>query len=144
MGSFFGSRGYCWGYRRKPRTYIVLAKSVRERYRVEAGLNARVSSPRDTSSTLITSAPKSAQDNKTELLAKVVVIMGVAAQFKDRQSPLEDLLHRIMADKSEHDKSVLHQRYVEVCETLIDGLVDASDLPGFVSTLYRLYVESRH
>ena len=85
-----------------------------------------------------TSAPKSAQDNKTELLAKVVVIMGVAAQFKDRQSPLEDLLHRIMADKSEHDKSVLHQRYVEVCETLIDGLVDASDLPGFVSNTFCL------
>ncbi|KAI1793228.1 hypothetical protein LXA43DRAFT_1124268 [Ganoderma leucocontextum] len=88
-----------------------------------------------------TSAPKSSQDNKVELLTKVAVIMGVAAQFKDRQSPLEDLLHRIMADKSEHDKSALHQRYVEVCETLIDGLVDASDLPGFtvlncVQTIY--------
>nr|VWP00958.1 Transcriptional repressor TUP1 [Ganoderma boninense] len=84
---------------------------------------------------------KSSQDNKTEFLTKVAVIMGVAAQFKDRQSPLEDLLHRIMADKSEHDKSALHQRYVEVCETLIDGLVDASDLPGFtvlncVQTIY--------
>lgn len=71
--------------------------------------------------------------DKSELLTKVTIIMGVAAQFnKDRQSPLEDVLHRIMADKSDNDKAALHQRYVEVCETLIDGLVDASDLPGFV------------
>ncbi|KAI0366939.1 hypothetical protein BV20DRAFT_951369 [Pilatotrama ljubarskyi] len=89
------------------------------------------------------SVPKanaSSQD-KSELLTKVAIIMGVAAQFRDRQSPLEDLLHRIMADKEENDRTALHQRYVEVCETLIDGLVDASDLPGFtvlncVQTIY--------
>ncbi|KAH9924608.1 uncharacterized protein BXZ73DRAFT_50340 [Epithele typhae] len=69
--------------------------------------------------------------DKSELLNKVAIIMSVAAQFKDRQSPLEDALHRIMADKPDNDKPALHQRYVEVCETLIDGLVDASDLPGF-------------
>ena len=81
------------------------------------------------------SAPKSgtASQDKSELLTKVAIVMGVAAQFNDRQSPLEDLLHRIMADKSENERTQLHQRYVEVCETLIDGLVDASDLPGFVS-----------
>lgn len=81
------------------------------------------------------SAPKTsgALHDKSEFLTKVAIIMGVAAQFKDRQSPLEDLLHRIMADKEENDRNALHQRYVEVCETLIDGLVDASDLPGFVS-----------
>ncbi|KAI0643094.1 hypothetical protein C8Q79DRAFT_1002826 [Trametes meyenii] len=89
------------------------------------------------------SAPRSngnSQD-KSELLTKVTIIMGVASQFKDRQSPLEDVLHRIMADKEENDRAPLHQRYVEVCETLIDGLVDASDLPGFtvlncVQTIY--------
>ncbi|CDO75304.1 hypothetical protein BN946_scf184654.g12 [Trametes cinnabarina] len=79
--------------------------------------------------------------DKSGLLTKVAIIMGVAAQFKDRQSPLEDLLHRIMIDKEESDRTALHQRYVEVCETLIDGLVDASDLPGFsvlncVQTIY--------
>lgn len=94
--------------------------------------------------TTATSPLKSSQSNKTELLTKVAVIMGVAAQFKDRQSPLEDLLHRIMADKSEQDRSALHQRYVEVCETLIDGLVDASDLPGFVSLPRCLCVELQH
>ena len=87
------------------------------------------------------SAPKTAaiSQDKTELTTKVAIIMGVAAVFnKERQSPLEDVLHRIMADKPDNDRQVLHQRYVEVCETLIDGLVDASDLPDFVSSFYIL------
>ncbi|KAF9457433.1 hypothetical protein BDZ94DRAFT_1326256 [Collybia nuda] len=74
--------------------------------------------------------PANAHD-KGPLLTKVSVIMGTSANFKDRQSPLEDMLHKIMADKNSHDASTLHARYTEICETLIDGLVDASDLPGF-------------
>ena len=70
--------------------------------------------------------------DKSQLTAKVAVIMGVAANFKDRQSPLEDLLHKAMADKDVSSAAILHQRYSEICETLIDGLVDASELPGFV------------
>ncbi|KAI0761978.1 hypothetical protein BD413DRAFT_221108 [Trametes elegans] len=88
------------------------------------------------------SAPKSngGSQDKSSLLNKVAIIMGVAEHFS-KQSPLEDLLHRIMADKEEGDRSGLHQRYVEICETLIDGLVDATDLPGFtvlncVQTIY--------
>ncbi|KAG6849921.1 hypothetical protein H0H93_003632 [Arthromyces matolae] len=77
-----------------------------------------------------TVSASTAQD-KSALLTKVAVIMGTAANFKDRQSPLEDLLHKIMVDKSGSDAHVLHQRYAEICEMLIDGLVDASDLPGF-------------
>lgn len=69
---------------------------------------------------------------KSGLLAKVAVIMGVSANFKDRQSPLEDLLHQIMSDKNASETSDLHARYTEICEALIDGLVDASELPGFV------------
>ncbi|KAG6812718.1 radiation sensitive protein rad9 [Tricholoma furcatifolium] len=69
--------------------------------------------------------------DKGPLLSKVAIIMGTAANFKDRQSPLEDLLHKIMADKSGSEATSLHSRYTEICETLIDGLVDASDLPGF-------------
>lgn len=75
--------------------------------------------------------PDTMQD-KTALLAKVAVIMGVSANFKDRQSPLEGMLHDIIADKEGSEAAFLHARYTEVCETLIDGLVDASDLPGFV------------
>ncbi|TCD62425.1 Sister chromatid cohesion protein 2 [Steccherinum ochraceum] len=71
-----------------------------------------------------------AQD-KSALLSKVAVIMGVSAIFKDRQSPLEDLLHQIMTGKSADETSSLHQRYAEICEVLIDGLVDAAELPGF-------------
>jgi cohesin loading factor subunit SCC2 len=73
--------------------------------------------------------------DKSPLLAKVVVIMGVSANFKDRQSPLEDLLHKLMADKEGNEAVSLHARYAEICEALIDGLVDASDLPGFVCSL---------
>ncbi|CCM06130.1 uncharacterized protein FIBRA_08379 [Fibroporia radiculosa] len=69
--------------------------------------------------------------DKPQLLSKVTIIMGVAGHFKDRQSPLEDLLHHIMADKEGPDASGLHERYAEICETLIEGLVDATDLPGF-------------
>lgn len=77
--------------------------------------------------TLLTNDP----NDKGQLLTKVTVIMGVSANFKDRQSPLEDILHKIMADK-DGDTSHLRASYAEICETLIDGLVDASDLPGFV------------
>lgn len=69
---------------------------------------------------------------KTQLLSKVAIIMGVSSHFKDKQSPLEDMLHQIMADKEGSEATMLHSRYAEICETLIDGLVDASDLPGFV------------
>lgn len=87
----------------------------------------------------ITSASQSSND-KNATLNKVIVIMGTAAKFKDRQSPLEDLLHNIMADKSENEVTALHARYSEICETLIDGLVDATDIPGFVSLPFPLLV----
>ncbi|KAI0051083.1 hypothetical protein FA95DRAFT_1554896 [Auriscalpium vulgare] len=72
-----------------------------------------------------------AQTDKAQLLTKVSVIMGVTSNFKDRQSPLEDVLHKIMAHKEGTEAADLHQRYGEICEALIDGLVDASELPGF-------------
>jgi hypothetical protein len=81
-----------------------------------------------------TTAPASNSHDKTALLSKVAVIMGTSANFKDRQSPLEDILHKIMADKDGNEASSLDACYAEICEALIDGLVDASDLPGFVST----------
>ena len=77
--------------------------------------------------------PASNSQDKTALLSKVAVIMGTSANFKDRQSPLEDILHKIMADKDGNEASSLDACYAEICEALIDGLVDASDLPGFVS-----------
>lgn len=72
--------------------------------------------------------------NKAQLLRKVSIIMVVSENFKDRNSPLEELLHKIIAEKPDSDKAVLHRRYTEICECLIDGLVDASDLPEFVSS----------
>ncbi|KAH9175682.1 hypothetical protein EDB89DRAFT_2135583 [Lactarius sanguifluus] len=85
----------------------------------------------------------SSLDDKVQLLNKVSVIMGVAANFRDRQSPLEDVLHKIMASKEDAEAGQLHARYGEICEALIDGLVDASELPGFtvvncIRTIYLL------
>ncbi|KAG2009721.1 proline-rich protein Rad9 [Coprinopsis cinerea AmutBmut pab1-1] len=77
-----------------------------------------------------TSSSNPNQD-KAALLSKVAIIMGTAANFRDRQSPLEDMLHKIISDKEGNEAASLHQRYAEICETLIDGLVDATDLPGF-------------
>ncbi|KAJ7457662.1 hypothetical protein B0H11DRAFT_208709 [Mycena galericulata] len=82
-----------------------------------------------------------ATQDKGPLLSKVAVIMGTSAHFNDRQSPLEDILHQIIAEKQGNDAVYLHARYSEICEALIDGLVDASDLPGFtvincVRTIY--------
>lgn len=74
-----------------------------------------------------------ANQDKSALLSKVAIIMGTAAQFKDRQSPLEDVLHKIISDKEGTEAASLHKRYSDICEALIDGLVDATDLPGFVS-----------
>jgi len=84
-------------------------------------------------------AHSSSIQDKGPLLSKVAVIMGTSANFKDRQSPLEDMLHKIMAEKSGADAASLHARYAEICETLIDGLVDASDLPGFVRAVFRTF-----
>jgi cohesin loading factor subunit SCC2 len=75
----------------------------------------------------------SVPQDKGQLQSKVVVIMGTAANFRDRQSPLENILHKIMAEKEGAEATSLHVHYAEICETLINGLVDASDLPGFVS-----------
>ncbi|KAF9046656.1 hypothetical protein BJ165DRAFT_1369666 [Panaeolus papilionaceus] len=90
-----------------------------------------------------TATPAANAQDKTALLSKVAVIMGTSANFKDRQSPLEDVLHKIMANKEGNEQASLHARYGEICEALIDGLVDASDLPGFtvincIRTIYLL------
>lgn len=81
------------------------------------------------------STPGQAQQDKAALTAKVMIIMGTAANFKDRQSPLEDVLHKIMADKQNSEAASLHGKYSEICELLIDGLVDDPDMAGAVCTV---------
>ena len=73
--------------------------------------------------------------SKAETSSTVAVIMGVLAGFRERQSPLEDILHKIVLEKQESDIAFLRSRYIEICDMLIDGLVDASDVPGFVSPI---------
>lgn len=65
------------------------------------------------------------------MLANVSVIMGVCGNFKDRQSPLEDMLSKIVAGKEGADVTALHDRYAQLCDAMIDGLVDASDSVSF-------------
>ncbi|KZT64240.1 hypothetical protein DAEQUDRAFT_747522 [Daedalea quercina L-15889] len=69
--------------------------------------------------------------DRADLQAKATIIMGVAGHFKDRQSPMEDMLHDIMNGKNSEDASLVTSRYAEICGVLIDGLVDASELPDF-------------
>ncbi|KAJ4497024.1 hypothetical protein C8R41DRAFT_824439 [Lentinula lateritia] len=78
-------------------------------------------------------ATTTSQWSSESLQNRVVVIMSVSANFRDRQSPLEDLLHNIMSskEKGSAEALALHATYEEICGVLIDGLVDASDLPGF-------------
>lgn len=71
-------------------------------------------------------------ENKTHLLVKVSVIMGVSGNFRDRQSPLEQVLSKLVAGKEGAEISALHDNYGEICDTMIDGLVDASEFTQFV------------
>ncbi|KAK7056612.1 Sister chromatid cohesion protein 2 [Paramarasmius palmivorus] len=72
--------------------------------------------------------PLTSSTNSAALVNKVAVIMGVSAMFsRSQSSPLEDLLHKIMFGK----ESGKEKEIEEICGVLIDGLIDASDLPGF-------------
>ena len=60
-------------------------------------------------------------------LDKAFVFMGVCSSFQDRQSPLEDMLLKIVTGKSEAQTTLLHEQYKEICESLVDALVDGVD-----------------
>lgn len=47
------------------------------------------------SNTSDANSKRGVQDDKTRMRAKVEVMMNVNAQFKDNNSPLEDMLHRV-------------------------------------------------
>ncbi|EJD50599.1 hypothetical protein AURDEDRAFT_182486 [Auricularia subglabra TFB-10046 SS5] len=74
---------------------------------------------------------KHAHEEKAQLLAKADVIMGVTGAFKDRQSPVEDMLHRIISDKEGKEAATIRSHYTDICDVLIDGLVDSQDFPNF-------------
>ncbi|CAE6459153.1 unnamed protein product [Rhizoctonia solani] len=65
------------------------------------------------------------------MTSKISVIMGVNANFRDRHSPLEDMLHEIISRKGDKDSGAIVQQYVDVCDALTDSLVDAQEIPGF-------------
>ncbi|PFH53278.1 hypothetical protein AMATHDRAFT_73479 [Amanita thiersii Skay4041] len=97
----------------------------------ELWFSSAIASTTQTTVKLRTQVSSGYEFNKSQLQNKVSVIMGTAANFKDKQSPLGSLIHNIIAEREGTDAEELHTRYGEICNTLIDGLVDASDLPGF-------------
>lgn len=83
-----------------------------------------------------TTASKSGASNGADvasaLTEKVSIIMGVSANYRDRNSLFEATLKKIMADREDGEKGALHACYSEICESLIDSLVDGVESPGFV------------
>ncbi|KAJ1303221.1 hypothetical protein OPQ81_011419 [Rhizoctonia solani] len=76
------------------------------------------------------------------MTTKISVIMGVNGNFRDRHSPLEDMLHEIISRKGDKDSGSIVQQYVDVCDALTDTLVDAQEIPGFsvVNCIRTVYV----
>lgn len=68
--------------------------------------------------------------DRMPLQEKVVVIMGVAAS-RGAFLTLETLLCRILQNSTSSGAKSVRTQYAAVCEALIEGLVDATDLPGF-------------
>jgi cohesin loading factor subunit SCC2 len=82
--------------------------------------------------------------NRRDISSKIAVIMAVCAAFKDRQTSLDDVMYKIMSDREAgSDSPLLLGRYREMCEALIEGLVDDSDIPGFVSAALGQHMGNR-
>ncbi|KAF9068643.1 hypothetical protein BDP27DRAFT_1327053 [Rhodocollybia butyracea] len=118
------------------KTFYVVTDSVQRQTDIATKLVLRMMDEDDTVKDLAIKALTTGdtkEDSNDLLQNKVAVIMAVSANFRDRQSPLEDLLHKVMHTKEEGsgEARAMHLRYKEICDVLIDGLVDASDLPGF-------------
>ncbi|KAL5482593.1 SCC2 [Sanghuangporus weigelae] len=78
--------------------------------------------------------PLTAQANRGVTLETVSVVMGVCSVFKDRHSPLEEMLCRIVNGKEGSDDSTpssVQCRFKEIYDVMIEGLVDASDYVNF-------------
>ena len=75
-----------------------------------------------------------------DTLNTAAVIMSVSGYFKDRQSPLEDVLSKIVSEKDGGDTHSLRARFTSVFDAMIDGLIDPSDLKNFVSLNFILTV----
>ncbi|KAL5519986.1 hypothetical protein ACEPAG_1646 [Sanghuangporus baumii] len=78
--------------------------------------------------------PLAAQTYRSATLETVSVVMGVCSVFKDRHSPLEEMLCRIVNGKEGSDDSTpssIQSRFREIYDVMIEGLVDASDYVNF-------------
>ncbi|KAG9034044.1 Sister chromatid cohesion protein 2 [Tulasnella sp. JGI-2019a] len=101
-----------------------LAIKTLEELWLSASSDARSASTVDTQNHIEPHA-KSAPEERANSIA--FVIMGVAANFGDRQSPLEDLFHQIASSKDGKESSIVFTRYQDICDALISSLVDQSE-----------------
>lgn len=79
-------------------------------------------------------APNTSQA-RTDILSSIPVILGVCEAFKDKQSQFEELLSSMISNKDGKEKgaqNTLKGRFSDLCDALIDGLLDASEIPNFV------------
>ena len=82
-----------------------------------------------------TSPSGASQQGRADMLGSIPVILGVCESFKDKQSQLEELLNSMVSGKDGKEKSsqsALKSRFSDLCDALIDSLLDASEIPNFV------------
>ncbi|KZS93617.1 hypothetical protein SISNIDRAFT_454038 [Sistotremastrum niveocremeum HHB9708] len=82
-------------------------------------------------------------DSNSRLAAKVSVIVKMIGEFQDRPT-LEDLLHKIITEKDGKEPVGIQKQYTEICDFLIDSLVDANESAGqnIVASIKTIYVFS--
>ncbi|KAG8957597.1 Sister chromatid cohesion protein 2 [Tulasnella sp. 419] len=92
------------------------------------------SNPKNTQRIRVSAGPEESKEEQVENRARstAFVIMSVAGNFGDRHSPVEDLLHQVVASKEgSQAKSTVLERYKETLDALINSLVDGQSYPGF-------------
>ncbi|PWN49132.1 hypothetical protein IE53DRAFT_318176 [Violaceomyces palustris] len=65
--------------------------------------------------------------SEVQLSDKVAIIMAVAAQIRERPSPLEEVFRRLMKDRKDSEATELLEKLRVLTDSLIDDLVDATD-----------------
>lgn len=64
--------------------------------------------------------------DKRQQTSNAAVITGVCGFFKDRQSPLDDLLNKILSSRESAGNRSLQDQFSVLVDALIEGLIDAA------------------
>ncbi|CED83634.1 Sister chromatid cohesion protein SCC2/Nipped-B [Phaffia rhodozyma] len=86
---------------------------------------------------------------RSSMQSKTLVFIGVAGCFKERQNPIESFLTQMVSDNAKkvdsRTASATREKFQELCDALIDLLIDASDQSDFsisncIKAVYHLCV----